>query len=77
MQCTLKPVSASDYAGYAALNSSWTGTARSADLSALGAAFPGGVCDYSKPGLQEQPLLGTWIQVTGPAQIKALHPLNP
>jgi hypothetical protein len=76
MQCQLKPVSASDYAGYAALNPSWTGAAQESDLAALRATFPGGVCDYSKPGVQEQPLGGTWPQVTGVGQLKFLHPLK-
>jgi hypothetical protein len=73
MQCTLKAVSAADYAGYAAANPGWTGASQGADLAALAAAFPTGVCDYSKPGQQEQPLLGTWIQVTGLNQFTALH----
>lgn len=76
MQCTLKPVNAADYGGYAALNPSWTGTQRTADLAALATAFPTGVCDFTKPGLEEQPLLGTWVQVTGLGQYKALRPLT-
>ncbi|NUZ07829.1 DUF6351 family protein [Piscinibacter koreensis] len=76
MQCTLKAVSAADYAGYAALDPTWTGSRRDGDLAAIAAAFPGGVCDYSKPGLEEQPLAGTWIQVTGLGQMRALHPLE-
>ncbi|MEU4294941.1 DUF6351 family protein [Kribbella sp. NPDC026596] len=27
----------------------------------LRAIFPGGVCDYSKPGIGQQPLAGTWL----------------
>ena len=75
MQCSLKPVNGTDYAGHATLNPAWTGAQRSADLAALAAVFPTGTCDYSKPGVQEQPPLGTWIQVTGTGQMKALHPL--
>ena len=75
MQCALKPVSESDYAGYAARNPGWTGAQRAADLAALRTAFPTGVCDFTKPGLEEQPLLGTWIQVTGVGDYKALRPL--
>ena len=75
MQCTLKAVTAADYAGYATLNPSWTGAQRDADLAALRTAFPTGVCDFSKPGLEEQPILGTWIQVTGLGDYKALHAL--
>jgi hypothetical protein len=76
MQCQLKPVAASDYAGYAALNPTWTGASRDVDLAALATVFPGGVCDYSKPGLQEQPLAGTWIRITGVNQMQVGHPLN-
>ncbi len=75
MQCTLKAVTATDYGGYAALNPGWTGATRAADLASLAAAFPTGVCDFTKPGLQEQPLAGTWIQVTALGQFRALHPL--
>lgn len=75
MQCTLKPVTEADYAGYAALNPGWTGSQRAADLAALRTAFPTGVCDFTKPGLEEQPLIGTWIQVTGVGEYKALRPL--
>jgi hypothetical protein len=75
MQCTLKPVNAADYAGYAAANPGWTGAQRAADLAALTGVFVAGVCDYSKPGLQEQPIAGTWIQITGLNQMKIGHPL--
>jgi hypothetical protein len=51
IKCQLKPVSASDYA-----------VAFSADQWArLNAIFPSGVCDWSKPGVEQQDLLGTWI----------------
>lgn len=75
-QCTLKAVSVADYAGYAGRNAQWTGTQRDADIAAISAAFPSGVCNYSKPGLMEQPPLGTWIQVTGLGEMKALRPLR-
>ncbi|QHI98015.1 hypothetical protein GT347_08405 [Xylophilus rhododendri] len=76
MQCQFRPVTAADYAGYATRNPGWTGSTRDADLASLRAVFPSGVCDYSKPGLQEQPLGGTWIQVTGTNQIRFGHPLG-
>ena len=76
MQCQLRPVSAQDYAGYAALNAAWVGAQRDADMASVRAVFTVGVCDYSKPGLQEQPLLGTWIQVTDRTQFKVGHPLG-
>ena len=75
MQCQLKPVNAGDYDGYAAANPGWSGVQRTADLAALGAVFPTGVCDFTKPGMQEQPLAGTWIQITGLNQRKIGHPL--
>ena len=76
MQCAFKPVSASDYAGYAALNPGWSGAAQAADLSTLSnVVFPKGVCDYTKPGLEEQPLAGTWIQITGLNERKIGHAL--
>ena len=77
MQCTLKPVTENDYAGYSALNPGWTGSQRAADLVALRTAFPTGVCDFNKLGFEEQPLIGTWIQVTGVGEYKALRPLPP
>ena len=77
MQCQLRPVAVADYAGYASRSPTWTGTTRDTDLSALRAAFPGGVCDYAKPGLQEQPLAGTWIQITGVNKMKVGYPLSP
>jgi len=75
VQCQLKPVTPADYAGYAALNPTWTGAKQAADLAALREAFPTGVCDFTKPGLQEQPPIGTWIQVSGPGKMTARHPL--
>lgn len=31
------------------------------DLTAAESAiFPGGICDWSKPGIGQQPLAGTW-----------------
>ena len=51
IKCQLKPASASDYA-----------VPFTADQWArLNAIFPGGVCDWSQPGLEQQDLLGTWI----------------
>jgi hypothetical protein len=76
MQCQFRPVNAADYAGYASLNAGWTGVTRDADLASLRAVFASGVCDYTKPGLQEQPLAGTWIQITGLNQMKVGHPLS-
>jgi hypothetical protein len=51
IKCQLKPLAASDYA--AALSP--------AQWARLQAIFPTGVCDWSKPGVEQQDLLGTWI----------------
>jgi hypothetical protein len=55
-KCQLQSVNASDY-----------GSPSPAQLTRLNQIFPSGVCDYSKPGVGEQPLAGTW-QSFGPAQ---------
>ena len=52
VKCQLKPVTSADYR-----------TAFSArDTARLNAAFPGGVCDWTKAGLEQQPLRGTWLK---------------
>ena len=51
VKCQLKPLTPSDYA--VALNP--------AQWARLQAIFPTGVCDWSRPGLEQQDLLGTWI----------------
>jgi len=55
VKCQLKPISTSDYK-----------TAFSADeLGSLKKIFPAGVCDWSKPGVEQQPLAGTWQMFNG------------
>jgi hypothetical protein len=50
LKCQLKPVDAKDYS-----------LSLTADqLNRLKAAFPQGVCDYSKPGVSQQRTDGTW-----------------
>lgn len=51
IKCQLRPLSASDYAV----------PFTSAQWARLQAIFPSGVCDWSKPGVEQQDLLGTWI----------------
>ena len=58
-KCQLRPVNDGDYAG-----------ASPAQLTRLHQIFSQGVCDYSKPGVEQQPLTGTW-QSFGPAQTVA------
>ena len=50
IKCQLKPVSASDY------NVTFT----TDEMARLKQIFPGGVCDWSKPGVDQQPMAGTW-----------------
>jgi hypothetical protein len=51
IKCQLKSLSPSDYA-VAFTPAQWT---------RLQSIFPSGVCDWSKPGVEQQGLLGTWI----------------
>jgi hypothetical protein len=50
IKCQLKPVSASDY------KVTFTGD----EMARLKQIFTGGVCDWSKPGVEQQPMAGTW-----------------
>jgi hypothetical protein len=59
-KCTLKPVNARDYK--VALNES--------DLGLLREVFPAGVCDYTKPGVNQHPLAGTYLKLPLPAAVK-------
>ncbi len=50
IKCQLRPINLSDYPG----------TPTATQVSRLQNIFPGGVCDWSKPGIEQQPLAGTW-----------------
>jgi hypothetical protein len=50
-KCQLKPLSRSDYPGIAFTDAQWT---------ALQQSFPSGVCDFSKPGVDQQPTI-PWL----------------
>jgi hypothetical protein len=51
LKCALKPIDFSSY-----------GVSFTASQQArLQAAFPNGVCDYTKPGIDQQPALGSWL----------------
>ncbi|NUS00692.1 MAG: hypothetical protein HOV67_36190 [Kribbellaceae bacterium] len=50
IKCNLRAPVRSDYPGFT-----------DADWRRLHAIFPGGVCDWSKPGVGQQPLAGTWL----------------
>lgn len=64
LKCQLKPVAADAYGG--ALNDQ--------QLARIRAAHPKGVCDFSKPGVEQQGLIGTWISFKSPAAPVALSP---
>ena len=51
IKCQLKPVAMADYA------TTFTATQR----ARLAEIFPSGVCDWSKPGVEQQGLRGTWL----------------
>ena len=51
IKCQLKPVAMADYA------TTFTATQR----AQLAQIFPAGVCDWSKPGVEQQGLRGTWL----------------
>jgi hypothetical protein len=61
-KCQVKPIDVKDYK-----------TAPTADqMTALKAAFPQGVCDYTKPGVGQVPLAGTWLMFQGDAKTISL-----
>jgi len=63
-KCALKPVDMADYKIAPT-------TERLAQLKQI---FPDGVCDYSKPGVEQAPLAGTWVSFKGDGEFTALEP---
>jgi hypothetical protein len=63
-KCALKPVDAADY--------KVKPTAE--QLAQLRQAFPDGVCDYTKPGIEQANLAGTWLSFKGGGEFVALEP---
>ncbi|MBI3048451.1 MAG: hypothetical protein HYY76_09060 [Acidobacteria bacterium] len=55
VKCQLKPIGAADYAV----------TFTADELARLRRIFPEGVCDWSKPGVEQQGLAGTWLVFRG------------
>jgi Tannase-like family of unknown function (DUF6351) len=55
-ECALKPVDPADY------NPPLTAQ----QLAMVQAAFPGGVCDWTKPGIGKTPLANTWLSYPTP-----------
>jgi Tannase-like family of unknown function (DUF6351) len=63
-KCALKPVDAADYK-----------TRPSAEqLAQLRQIFPEGVCDYSKPGVEQARIAGTWAYFKGDGEFVMLEP---
>ncbi len=57
-KCQLKPIDARDY------KSAFS----AAEMQQLRSIFPTGVCDYSKPGVNQLPLAGTYLKLPLPAR---------
>ena len=55
IKCQLKPIAAADYKV----------TFTPEEMSQLKQIFAGGVCDWSKPGVGQQPMAGTWQALPG------------
>jgi hypothetical protein len=34
----------------------------------MGAIFPDGVCDWTRPGVDESPIAGTWLFLSAPGR---------
>jgi hypothetical protein len=63
-KCALKPVNAADYKA----------APTPEHLARLKQIFPDGVCDYSKPGVEQARLAGTWAIFKGDGEFVALEP---
>ena len=61
-KCQLQPINPADYSG-----------ASPAQLTRLGQIFPNGVCDFSRPGMEEKGLSGTWQSFGTPQTVVAQH----
>jgi hypothetical protein len=62
LKCQLKPVAAADYPVVFS----------AAEMNRLMTIFPDGVCDWSKPGVGQQRLQGTWLSFPAPGQAASL-----
>jgi hypothetical protein len=58
-KCQLKPIDARDYEVEFSPD----------DMGRLRAIFPGGVCDYSRPGVNQAPLAGTYLKLPLPSRV--------
>ena len=64
-KCQLKPLNPSDYRVIFS----------PVQWARLSAAFPEGVCDWTKPGVGQQPLAGTWLSF-GPSPVNLLFDIT-
>lgn len=64
-KCQLKPLNPSDYSV----------TFSPVQWARLSAAFPDGVCDWTRPGVGQQPLVGTWLSF-GPSPVNLLFDIT-
>ncbi len=63
-KCALKPLDPADYK-----------TAPTPQqMAQLRQVFPDGVCDYSKPGVEQAPPVGTWVSFKGGGEFAAREP---
>jgi hypothetical protein len=60
IKCQLRPIDPADYGV----------TFTSEEVARLHRIFPGGVCDYSRPGMDQHDLAGTWLTYTGVGKYK-------
>jgi hypothetical protein len=66
LKCNLKPVARADYPS----------TLTDAQFASLSAAFPSGVCDYSKPAVGQVPFTRPWLAFPQPGLGTSLAPAN-
>ena len=60
LKCQLKPLNASDYASVVFTAAQW---------ARLNAAFPGGLCDWSRPGVGQQEAISPLTFAAGPGGV--------
>ena len=66
LKCALKPVDPNDYS--MRLSAEQLGT--------LQRVFPEGVCNWSRPGVGQVPLAGTWAVYAGHGEVRYLRPAH-
>ena len=66
LKCKLEPIDFKDYAA----------TFTKEEKARLKAIFPDGVCDYTKPGFGQRPLIDTWLSYPKPGVAQHEHEFN-